>query len=86
MYRGSSTVIEAVKKGLVPLYLNVNDGINIDLLKQFNNLKNYINKFKDLTLFNQNFEKTRFNSNKLKKDISLIYDLKPKEKNNLKIF
>ena len=86
LYRGSSTVIEAVKKGLVPLYLNVDDGINIDLLKQFNNLKNYINKFKDLILFNQNFEKNRFNSNKLKKNISLIYDLKPNEKIISKFF
>ena len=39
LYRGSSTVIEAVKKGLIPLYLNSNDKINIDILKQFNNPK-----------------------------------------------
>lgn len=86
LYRGSSTVIEAVKSGLVPLYLNFDDKINIDILKNFFNSKNYVNKFKDLILLNQKYKQNKFNFKSLKKNISTNYDISPKEKIISKFF
>ena len=86
LYRGSSTVIEAVKKGLIPLYLNSTDKINIDILKQFNNPKNYINKFKDLNLFNQKYVRNKFSFDNIKKNVSRTYDINTNEKTILKFF
>ena len=86
LYRGSSTVIEAVKKGLIPLYLNSTDKINIDILKQFNNPKNYINKFKDLNLFNQKYVRNKFSFDNIKKNVSRTYDINTNEKAILKFF
>lgn len=86
LYRGSSTVIEAVKKGVFPLYLNFNDGINVDILRQFTRSKNYVNEFKDLVLFNQKHKEKNSYFKKLKKNISTTYNVGPKEKIISKFF
>ena len=78
--------MEEVKKGFFPLYLNFNDGINVDILRQFTRSKNYVNEFKDLVLFNQKHKEKNSYFKKLKKNISTTYNVGPKEKIISKFF
>lgn len=77
-YRGSSLVFEAIKAGLIPLYLN--KGINIDILKILNIKVNHCDFTQNLSEFSLN--KFSHNNNIQKKieqmfypaNLNLLYD------------
>ncbi len=79
LYRGSSAVVESVKKGLIPLYLNCDQNINIDPLKEVINKKNYVNTVKDFYLKIKFYESKKFKKVKLIKNFSKLYESKIKK-------
>ena len=79
LYRGSSAVVESVKKGLIPLYLNSDQNINIDPLKEVNNKKNYVNNVKDFISKIKFYESKKFKKAKLIKYFSKAYESKIKK-------
>ena len=65
LYRGSSVVVEPVKNGTIPLYLNYRENINIDPLKSCINKNNYINTVNDFFSRVDFYKKNNFNIKKL---------------------
>ena len=74
LYRGSSAIIDAVKKGIIPLYLNCEEKIDVNPLKEFINKKNCINTPKDFKFALNHYKNKDFEMNNLSKYLSKIYD------------
>ncbi len=72
LYRGSSTVIKAVKENLLPVYVPIKDELSIDPLFDIRKHKPEINSPDDFILLYDNFNKNKFkrpnkNINRIKK-------------------
>ena len=69
IYRGSSLIFDAIRAGLIPIYLNKGININIlDILELSNNIINFESNLNDLNLNNLNLE-----TNTIEKFTNLFY-------------
>ena len=69
IYRGSSLIFDAIRAGLIPIYLNKGININIlDILELSNNSINFESNLDDLNLNNLNLE-----TNTIEKFTNLFY-------------
>ena len=72
LYRGSSTIVKAVEKNLLPVYVPIKNELSIDPLFDIRKLKPQINSPDDFILLYDDFKKNKFkhsrkNIDKIKK-------------------